>query len=138
MSTSFCFCLFSLQIVMRYHGHQHQVRLLLPLGDQLISSDAGGDVIVWDVQEGGEWGLMYCELVADIACWGTHHALACLSRRVPSAAFWPQHIRCISHDAPKHVPEQGAAGKFPGSTAAVEHQDQVCLTFPLATGDAWI
>ncbi len=39
---------------MRYHGHRQEVRLLLPLGDQLISADSGGDVIVWDVQEGGE------------------------------------------------------------------------------------
>lgn len=39
---------------MRYHGHRQEVRLLLPLGDQLISADSGGDVIVWDVQGGGE------------------------------------------------------------------------------------
>lgn len=39
---------------MRYHGHKQEVRLLLPMGDQLISADSGGDVIVWDVQEGGE------------------------------------------------------------------------------------
>ncbi|XP_034534240.1 WD repeat-containing protein 36 [Notolabrus celidotus] len=37
---------------MRYHGHKQEVRLLLPLGDQLISADCGGDVIVWDVQGG--------------------------------------------------------------------------------------
>lgn len=42
------------QVVMRYQGHKQEVRLLLPLGDQLISADSGGDVIVWDVQEGGE------------------------------------------------------------------------------------
>ncbi|XP_037607717.1 WD repeat-containing protein 36 [Sebastes umbrosus] len=41
------------EVVMRYHGHGQEVRLLLPLGDQLISADSGGDVIVWDVQ-GGE------------------------------------------------------------------------------------
>ncbi|KAM6901067.1 WD repeat-containing protein 36 [Lycodopsis pacificus] len=40
------------EVVMRYHGHKQEVRLLLPLGDQLISADGGGDVIVWDVQEG--------------------------------------------------------------------------------------
>lgn len=40
------------EVVMRYHGHKQEVRLLLPLGDQLISADSGGDVIVWDVQEG--------------------------------------------------------------------------------------
>ncbi|KAM4528147.1 WD repeat-containing protein 36 [Odontesthes bonariensis] len=40
------------EVVMRYHGHQQEVRLLLPLGDQLISADSGGDVIVWDVQGG--------------------------------------------------------------------------------------
>ncbi|XP_059213921.1 WD repeat-containing protein 36 [Centropristis striata] len=40
------------EVVMRYHGHGQDVRLLLPLGDQLISADGGGDVIVWDVQEG--------------------------------------------------------------------------------------
>uniref|UniRef100_A0A673AMR0 WD repeat domain 36 n=1 Tax=Sphaeramia orbicularis TaxID=375764 RepID=A0A673AMR0_9TELE len=38
------------EVVMRFHGHQQDVRLLLPLGDQLISADSGGDVIVWDVQ----------------------------------------------------------------------------------------
>lgn len=37
------------EVVQRYHGHQQEVRLLLPLGDQLVSADAGGDVIVWDV-----------------------------------------------------------------------------------------
>ncbi|XP_041825971.1 WD repeat-containing protein 36 [Melanotaenia boesemani] len=40
------------EVVMRYHGHKQDVRLLLPLGDQLISADSGGDVIVWDVQGG--------------------------------------------------------------------------------------
>ncbi|KAL6096383.1 wdr36 [Pungitius sinensis] len=40
------------EVVMCYHGHKQEVRLLLPLGDQLISADGGGDVIVWDVQEG--------------------------------------------------------------------------------------
>lgn len=35
------------------HEHKQEVRLLLPLGDQLISADTGGDVIVWDVQAGG-------------------------------------------------------------------------------------
>ncbi|CAL1567317.1 unnamed protein product [Knipowitschia caucasica] len=38
------------EVVHCYRGHQQEVRLLLPLGDQLISADAGGDVIVWDVQ----------------------------------------------------------------------------------------
>ncbi|XP_068190775.1 WD repeat-containing protein 36 [Antennarius striatus] len=40
------------EVVMRYQGHRQEVRLLLPLGDQLISADSGGDVIVWDVQGG--------------------------------------------------------------------------------------
>uniref|UniRef100_A0A3Q3XGH5 Uncharacterized protein n=1 Tax=Mola mola TaxID=94237 RepID=A0A3Q3XGH5_MOLML len=40
------------EVVMRYQGHKQEVRLLLPLGDQLISADSGGDVIVWDIQEG--------------------------------------------------------------------------------------
>lgn len=40
------------EVVRRYHGHQQEVRVLLPMGDQLISADAGGDVIVWDVQSG--------------------------------------------------------------------------------------
>ncbi|XP_060917338.1 WD repeat-containing protein 36 [Labrus mixtus] len=40
------------EVVMRYHGHKQEVHLLLPLGDQLISADSSGDVIVWDVQEG--------------------------------------------------------------------------------------
>ncbi|XP_055015876.1 WD repeat-containing protein 36 [Boleophthalmus pectinirostris] len=38
------------EVVQCYRGHEQEVRHLLPLGDQLISSDAGGDVIVWDVQ----------------------------------------------------------------------------------------
>ncbi|KAF7641992.1 hypothetical protein LDENG_00266720 [Lucifuga dentata] len=38
--------------VMRYMGHKQEVRLLLALGDQLISADSGGDVIVWNVQTG--------------------------------------------------------------------------------------
>ncbi|KAF3848386.1 hypothetical protein F7725_014883 [Dissostichus mawsoni] len=29
------------EVVMCYHGHEQEVRLLLPLGDQLISADAG-------------------------------------------------------------------------------------------------
>ncbi|KAM4532220.1 WD repeat-containing protein 36 [Fundulus diaphanus] len=40
------------EVVMRYHGHKQEVRLLLPLGDQLVSADSGGDVIVWDVKGG--------------------------------------------------------------------------------------
>lgn len=40
------------EVVMRYHGHKQEVHLLLPLGDQLISADRGGDVIVWNVQGG--------------------------------------------------------------------------------------
>lgn len=39
---------------MRYREHKHDVRLLLPLGDHLVSADSGGEVIVWDVQGGGE------------------------------------------------------------------------------------
>lgn len=39
----------SKEVVRRYHGHQQEVCLLLPLGDQLISADVSGDVIVWDV-----------------------------------------------------------------------------------------
>lgn len=39
---------------MRYQEHKHDVRLLLPLGDHLVSADSGGHVIVWDVQGGGE------------------------------------------------------------------------------------
>ncbi|XP_040914708.1 WD repeat-containing protein 36 [Toxotes jaculatrix] len=40
------------EVVRHYHGHRQEVRLLLPLGDHLISADSGGDVIVWDVQGG--------------------------------------------------------------------------------------
>eukprot|EP00066_Takifugu_rubripes_P003221 XP_003965647.1 PREDICTED: WD repeat-containing protein 36 [Takifugu rubripes] len=40
------------EVVMRYQEHKHDVRLLLPLGDHLVSADSGGDVIVWDVQGG--------------------------------------------------------------------------------------
>lgn len=38
------------EVVHCYRGHQQEVCLLLPLGDQLISADSGGDVIVWDVE----------------------------------------------------------------------------------------
>ncbi|XP_047228808.1 WD repeat-containing protein 36 [Girardinichthys multiradiatus] len=40
------------EVVMRYHGHKQEVRLLLPLGDQLISADSGGDVVVWSIKGG--------------------------------------------------------------------------------------
>nr|XP_057913461.1 WD repeat-containing protein 36 [Doryrhamphus excisus] len=40
------------EVVMRYSGHEQEVRLLLALGDHLISADAGGHVIVWDVHSG--------------------------------------------------------------------------------------
>ncbi|XP_067341278.1 WD repeat-containing protein 36 isoform X1 [Channa argus] len=40
------------EVIMHYHGHRQEVRVLLPLGEQLISADSGGDVIVWDVQGG--------------------------------------------------------------------------------------
>ncbi|KAK5620300.1 hypothetical protein CRENBAI_025715 [Crenichthys baileyi] len=40
------------EVVMRYHGHKQEVRLLLPLGDQLISADSGGDVVVWSITGG--------------------------------------------------------------------------------------
>ncbi|XP_038127938.1 WD repeat-containing protein 36 [Cyprinodon tularosa] len=50
--TTICAFARNKEVVMRYHGHKHDVRLLLPLGDQLISADSGGDVIVWDVQGG--------------------------------------------------------------------------------------
>ncbi|XP_054613633.1 WD repeat-containing protein 36 isoform X2 [Dunckerocampus dactyliophorus] len=40
------------EVVMRYRGHEQEVRLLLSLGDQLISADGGGHVIVWDVHAG--------------------------------------------------------------------------------------
>uniref|UniRef100_A0A7N8WRV9 WD repeat domain 36 n=1 Tax=Mastacembelus armatus TaxID=205130 RepID=A0A7N8WRV9_9TELE len=49
------------EVVMRYHGHKQEVHLLLPLGDQLISADSGGDVIVWDVQ-----GDIYLRLQFDL------------------------------------------------------------------------
>lgn len=62
-----------LQVVMRYHGHQQEVRLLLSLGDQLISADSGGDVIVWDVQGGGEQQRVGLH-VGSPACW---HHLSC-------------------------------------------------------------
>lgn len=52
----------SLQVVMHYNGHEQEVRLLLPLGDQLISADSGGDVIVWDVQSGGESEVVWLAL----------------------------------------------------------------------------
>lgn len=47
---------------MHYNGHEQEVRLLLPLGDQLISADSGGDVIVWDVQSGGESEVVWLAL----------------------------------------------------------------------------
>ncbi|KAM9306372.1 WD repeat-containing protein 36 [Pholidichthys leucotaenia] len=40
------------EVVMCYSGHEQEVRLLLTLGDQLVSADSGGDVIVWDVSSG--------------------------------------------------------------------------------------
>uniref|UniRef100_A0A1A8BDK5 WD repeat domain 36 n=1 Tax=Nothobranchius kadleci TaxID=1051664 RepID=A0A1A8BDK5_NOTKA len=40
------------EVVIQYVGHKQNVCLLLPMGDQLISSDNSGDVIVWDVQGG--------------------------------------------------------------------------------------
>ncbi|TNM91826.1 hypothetical protein fugu_018837 [Takifugu bimaculatus] len=45
-------CFHTYNVVMRYQEHKHDVRLLLPLGDHLVSADSGGDVIVWDVQGG--------------------------------------------------------------------------------------
>lgn len=53
--------------------------------------------------------------------------MPCSSRCLPAAALRLQHFRRVGHDAPEHVPEQGAAGKLPGCTAAVERQDQVGL-----------
>lgn len=47
---------------MHYNGHEQEVRLLLPLGDQLISADSSGDVIVWDVQSGGESEVVWLAL----------------------------------------------------------------------------
>ncbi|XP_075993442.1 WD repeat-containing protein 36 [Genypterus blacodes] len=52
--------------VMRYEGHKQEVQLLLPLGDQLISADSCGDVIVWDVQS----GEIYLQLHFDPATFG--------------------------------------------------------------------
>ncbi|KAM9801262.1 WD repeat-containing protein 36 [Neosynchiropus ocellatus] len=39
------------EVVQRYDAHQQEVHLLLPLGDQLVSADPSGELIVWDVQE---------------------------------------------------------------------------------------
>ena len=66
------------QVVMCYHGHRQEVRVLLPLGDQLISADSGGDVIVWDVQGGGEWAELHLHLLAALSCPVSHHALPSL------------------------------------------------------------
>nr|XP_061800374.1 WD repeat-containing protein 36-like [Nerophis lumbriciformis] len=49
------------EVVMCYRGHQREVRSLLPFGDQLISADAGGLVIVWDVRS----GEVYLQLTFD-------------------------------------------------------------------------
>ncbi|XP_019740918.1 WD repeat-containing protein 36 [Hippocampus comes] len=49
------------EVVMCYRGHKHEVRLLLPFGDQLISADGSGLVIVWDVHRGD----VYVELNFD-------------------------------------------------------------------------
>ncbi|XP_077398724.1 WD repeat-containing protein 36-like [Vanacampus margaritifer] len=49
------------EVVMRYRGHEQEVRLLLPFGDQLISSDGGGLVIVWDVQSGDVYLQLHFE-----------------------------------------------------------------------------
>ncbi|XP_061553774.1 WD repeat-containing protein 36 [Phycodurus eques] len=40
------------EVVMCYRGHKQEVRSLLPFGDQLISADGGGLVVVWDVRGG--------------------------------------------------------------------------------------
>lgn len=51
--------------------------------------------------------------------------LFCVSRRLPAAEVRPRLLRRVGYNASQHLPEQGADGKFPGCTAAVEHQDQV-------------
>ncbi|XP_077479730.1 WD repeat-containing protein 36 [Stigmatopora argus] len=51
------------EVVQTYRGHRREVRSLLPFGDQLVSADAGGLVIVWDVR-GGD---VYLELTFDPA-----------------------------------------------------------------------
>lgn len=118
---------------MQYRGHKQEVRLLLPLGDQLISADSGGEVIVWDVQAGGrrisptrntEPRRRHCGNISTLAL---SVFPFCISRRLPAAAVRPRLLRRVGHDAPQHLPEQGAAGKLPGCTAAVEHQDQVSV-----------
>ncbi|XP_061656643.1 WD repeat-containing protein 36 [Syngnathoides biaculeatus] len=40
------------EVVMCYRGHKREVRSLLSFGDQLISADGGGLVVVWDVRGG--------------------------------------------------------------------------------------
>lgn len=67
-----------MQVVMCYHGHSQEVRVLLPLGDQLISADSGGDVIVWDVQGGGEWAELHLHFLNALSCPVSHHALLSL------------------------------------------------------------
>lgn len=78
----------SLQVVMHYHGHRQEVRLLLPLGDQLISADSGGDVIVWDVQGGGE-GVASLTLASFLffylCCYPSCLALSPSLRHLPAA-----------------------------------------------------
>lgn len=80
-------------------------------------------------RSGRRWDRQFHSL-SDRVSAVTHHAslflsLSVSSRRVPAAAVWPRLLRCVRHDAPQHLPEQGSAGKLPGCTAAVEHQDQV-------------
>lgn len=81
---------------MRYEGHKQEVRLLLPLGDQLISADSGGDVIVWDAQGGGEWrehGLQVHSPLPLFYLSVTHHtSLSVSHRHLPAAAVRPQHL----------------------------------------------
>ncbi|XP_037122014.1 WD repeat-containing protein 36 [Syngnathus acus] len=52
------------EVVMRYRGHKQEVRLLLPFGDQLISVDGGGLLVVWDVQSGEVYTQLHFEPVA--------------------------------------------------------------------------
>ncbi|KAM9794306.1 WD repeat-containing protein 36 [Syngnathus typhle] len=49
------------EVVMRYRGHKQEVRLLLPFGDQLISVDGGGLLVVWDVQSGEVYTQLHFE-----------------------------------------------------------------------------
>ena len=48
-----------LQVVHTYEGHNHDVHLLLPFGQHLISVDTESQVIIWDIQTEGNTSYIW-------------------------------------------------------------------------------